>query len=367
MILPIAKTLSWITMLLFLWVGNPYITDHTPKTEPSFSNKNLEKYLQSLEKKGFSGTILIAKKQEIIKHRAYGMRDKAEGLKNQKNTIFDIGSVTKQFTAAAILKLEMQGKLSVSDPISKYFAEIPRDKKEITIHQLLTHTSGLVASVGNDYEEISEKDFLNRVFALELKSPAGQKFRYSNVGYSLLSIIIEKVSGIRYETYLNEALFNPAGMQNTGYRLPTWDSNSIAKGYSKKKEHKKPNEEHWGKDGPFLNLKGNGGILSNAKDLFKWHTALLGNAILDEKAKEKYFYPHTPEDASGESFYAYGWVNMPFGPDKTAIWHNGGNGIFFADFWRFIQEDIAVIVLSNKYRGAKDDSIAEKISTIILQ
>ncbi len=367
MILTIAKTLSWTTMLLFLWVGNPYITDHTPKIEPSFSNKNLEKYLQSLEKKGFSGTILIAKKQEIIKHRAYGMRDKAEGLKNQKNTIFDIGSVTKQFTAAAILKLEMQGKLSVSDPISKYFAEIPRDKKEITIHQLLTHTSGLVASVGNDYEEISEKDFLNRVFALELKSPVGQKFRYSNVGYSLLSIIIEKVSGIRYETYLNEALFNPAGMQNTGYRLPSWDSNSIAKGYLKKKEHKKPNEEHWGQDGPFLNLKGNGGILSNTGDLFKWHTALLSNAILDEKAKEKYFYPHTPEDASGESYYAYGWVHMSFGPDKTAIWHNGGNGIFFADFWRFIQEDIAVIVLSNKYRRSKDDSIAEKISGIILQ
>lgn len=367
MILTITKTLSWTTTFLFLWAGNPNIKDHILKPNLSHSKKNLEKYLQSLEQKGFSGTILIAKNQEIIKHRAYGMRNKAKGLKNQKSTIFDIGSVTKQFTAAAILKLEMQGKLSVGDPISKYFAEIPRDKKGITIHQLLTHTSGLVASVGNDYEEISEKDFLNRVFALGLKSPVGQKFRYSNVGYSLLSIIIEQVSGISYEAYLNEALFNPAGMQNTGYMLPSWDSNSIAKGYSKKKEHKKPNEEHWGQDGPFLNLKGNGGILSNTEDLFKWHKALLSNSILDEKAKEKYFYPHTPEDASGESFYAYGWVNMPFGPNKTAIWHNGGNGIFFADFWRFIQEDIAVIVLSNKYRGGKDDTIAEKISGIILQ
>jgi CubicO group peptidase (beta-lactamase class C family) len=341
--------------------------DHTLKPDLSHSKKNLEKYLQSLEKKGFSGTILVAQKGKIIAHRAYGMHDTSEGLKNQKSTIFDIGSVTKQFTAAAILKLEMQGKLLVNDPISKYFVEITNDKRRITVHQLLTHTSGLVASIGDDYEEISEADFLDRVFALELKSPVGQKFRYSNVGYSLLSIIIEKVSGMGYETYLNETLFSPAGMRNTGYMLPSWDPNTIAKGYSKKKEHKKPNEEHWGEDGPFLNLKGNGGILSNTEDLFKWHTALLNNAILDEKAKEKYFYPHTPEDASGESFYAYGWVNMPFGPNKTAIWHNGGNGIFFADFWRFVQEDVAVIVLSNKYRGGKDDIIAEKISAIILQ
>lgn len=320
-----------------------------------------------MEKKGFSGTILIAKKGEIIEHSAYGMCDKSKGLKNSKKTIYDIGSVTKQFTAAAILKLEIQGKLSVNDPISKYFAEIPEEKKEITLHHLLTHTSGLGTSIGSDYEEISETDFLDQIFALKLKSTIGEKFRYSNAGYSLLSIIIEKVSGMGYETYLSKVLFRPAGMQNTGYELPEWDSNSIAKGYSKKQEHKKPNEEHWGKNGPFLNLKGNGGILSNAEDLFKWHTALLGNAILDEKAKEKYFYPHTPENASGESFYAYGWVHMPFGPDRTAIWHNGGNGIFFADFWRFVQEDVAIIVLSNKYRRSKDDIIAEKISTIILQ
>ncbi len=367
MFLTISKKLSWLAALLFLGTMNPDTTNHKLRPNPSFPNTSLQKYLQSLEKKGFSGTILIAKKGEIIEHSAYGMRDKSKGLKNGKKTIYDIGSVTKQFTAAAILKLEMQGKLSVNDPISKYFAEIPEDKKEITLHHLLNHTSGLVASIGGDYEEISETDFLNRVFALKLKSTIGEKFRYSNVGYSLLSIIIEKVSGMGYEAYLNRVIFRPAGMQNTGYILPDWNSNSIAKGYSKKQEHKKPNEEHWGKDGPFLNLKGNGGILSDAEDLFKWHTALLGNAILDEKAKEKYFYPHTPEDASGESFYAYGWVHMPFGPDRTAIWHNGGNGVFFTDFWRFVQEDIAVIVLSNKYRGAKDDIIAEKISTIILQ
>ncbi|WP_299532563.1 serine hydrolase [Ulvibacterium sp.] len=353
-------------MLLVLGFSNPKVTPQKLQTNPSFLNIGLQKYLQSLEKKGFSGTILIAKKGEIIVHNAYGMSDKSRGLKNGKKTIYDIGSVTKQFTAAAILKLEMHKKLSVNDPISKYFVEIPMDKKEITIHHLLTHTSGLVASIGSDYEEISEKDFLHRVFASQLKSDIGEKFRYSNIGYSLLSIIIEKVSGMGYETFLNKELFRPSGMQNTGYRLPNWDSNSIAKGYSKKREHKKPNEEHWGKDGPFLNLMGNGGILSNAEDLFKWHTALLGNAILDKKAKEKYFYPHIPEDASGESFYAYGWVHMPFGPGRTAIWHNGGNGIFFGDFWRFVQEDVAIIVMSNKYRRAKDDVIAEKISTIIL-
>jgi len=366
MFLTMKTKLSWLTLLLFLGASSPDNADPTLGHEGPNRGKNLEQYLQSLEKKGFYGTILVSRNTEIIQQRTFGMRDRFKGLKNEDHTIFDIGSITKQFTATAILKLEMQGKLSVDHPISDYLSGVPEDKKNITLHQLLTYTAGLVDSVGSDYEEISVTDFLERVFSTELKSPIGQRFRYSNVGYSLLSIIIENVSGMGYEAFLRQELFRPAGMQSTGYVLPTWNRETIAKGYSKKKEHNKPNEEHWDKDGPFLNLKGNGGILSNALDLHKWHLALLQNRILDENAKKKLFYPHVPEDASGESFYAYGWVNMPFGPETTAIWHNGGNGIFFADFWRFDKDAIAVIVLTNKYRGGRDDIIAEKISTLIL-
>jgi len=360
--MPYSKTtkyLSRVFLLLLLALG-------TTNFKYNLS-EDLESYLEKLEKSDFSGVILISHKDKIVHHQAYGMSDKKQNLTNQKNTVFDIGSVTKQFTGAGILKLEMEGKLSVEDKISTFFENVPGDKKDITIHQLLTHSSGLVDVIGGDYEEISEIDFLNEVFKAELSYPIGAQYQYSNVGYSLLALIIEKASKMKYEAYLNKTLFTPAQMSSTGYVMPNWQEKNIAKGYTKNKEHKRPNEENWGIDGPYLNLKGNGGLLSNAKDLLKWHRALLGNEILNDKAKKKYFERHIKEYPDGNSFYGYGWVVMPTPMNKTVIWHNGGNGIFFTDFWRFEEEDLAIVVLSNSHRGDNDDIIAENISELILR
>jgi len=353
------KNLLQILLFLFLAFATTNFIGNT--------SQNLENYLNKLEKSDFSGVLLISHKGKTLHHQAYGMSDKKQNLPNHKNTIYDIGSVTKQFTGAAILKLEMEGKLSVEDPISKYFENAPNDKKDITIHQLLTHSSGLVDVIGDDYEKISEVDFLDKVFQTKLSYPIGTKHEYSNVGYSLLTVLIEKVSMMNYEAYLNEALFTPAQMSNTGYVFPNWEVKDIAKGYTKDKEHKRPNEQNWNTDGPYLNLKGNGGLLSNAQDLLKWHQALLGNKILNENAKKKYFKKHIKEYPDGNSFYGYGWVIMPTPMKQTVIWHNGGNGIFFTDFWRFEDEDLAVIVLSNSQRGEKDEIIAEQISELILR
>lgn len=353
------KKLLRIFLLLFLVFATTNFKENT--------SQDLKDYLKKLEKSDFSGVLMISHKGKTQHHQAYGMSDKKQNQPNQKNTIFDIGSVTKQFTGAAILKLEMEGKLSVEDPISKYFKNAPNDKRDITIHQLLTHSSGLVDIIGDDYEEISEADFLNKVFASKLSYPSVTKHEYSNVGYSVLTILIEKVSKMSYEAYLNEALFTPAQMSNTGYVIPKWKTTDIAKGYTKDKEHKRPNEQNWNADGPYLNLKGNGGILSNGEDLLKWHQVLLGNEILNETAKKKYFKKHIKEYPDGNSFYGYGWVIMPTPMNQTVIWHNGGNGIFFTDFWRFQDEDLAVIVLSNSQRGEKDEVIAEQISELILR
>jgi len=353
------KNLLRVFLLIFLAIAT---TNFKKETSEGLGN-----YLEKLEKSDFSGVLLISHKGKILHHQAYGMSDKKQNLLNHKNTIFDIGSVTKQFTGAAILKLEMEGKLSVEDAISGYFENVPIDKKDITIHQLLTHSSGLVDIIGDDYEKISEVDFLNKVFKTELSYPIGTEHQYSNVGYSLLTVIIEKASKMNYEAYLNKALFAPAQMSHTGYVIPKWEAKNIAKGYTKNKEHKRPNEENWNTDGPYLNLKGNGGLLSNGEDLLKWHKALLGNEILNETAKEKYFKKHIKEYSDGNSFYGYGWVIMPTPMNQTVIWHNGGNGIFFSDFWRFEDEDLAVIVLSNSQRGEKDEIIAEHISELVLR
>ena len=157
--------------------------------------KNIEAYLEKLEKIGYSGPALIAFNGKPVISRGFGYSDREQKIKNSPKTIFDIGSITKQFTAAAILKLEQQGKLSTDDKITKYFQNVPPDKSDITIHLLLRHASGIRGGVGGDYEKIGEAEFIEKVLVSPLRSPAGTQFGYSNVGYSLLALIVEKVSG----------------------------------------------------------------------------------------------------------------------------------------------------------------------------
>ena len=131
----------------------------TPKTV-----KKVESYLEKLEKIGYSGSALIALDGKTVISKGFGYSDVERKLKTSPQTIFDLGSITKQFTAAAILKLEMQGKLSTEDKITEYFQNVPPDKADITIHQLLRHSSGLRGGIGGDYEKIAETEFVEKVY-----------------------------------------------------------------------------------------------------------------------------------------------------------------------------------------------------------
>lgn len=334
-------------------------------TVEDIDTDNLNTYVSSIQDSDFNGTLLVAHKGDILVNKGFGKSNIEADIDNTSSTIFDIGSITKQFTGAAILKLEMQQKLKITDTISNYFSNVPNDKSDITIHHLLTHSAGLPPAIGDDYEELSDEEFVKRAFDQELLHDVGEKYEYSNVGYSLLALIIERVSNMTYEAYLNRHLFKPAGMDNTGYVLPKWNEKNIAVGYIKNRSWGKPNEKKWRSDGPYLNLKGNGGILSTTGDLFKWHKALLGDVILDPAAKKKYYSPHIKEYDDGDSFYGYGWVIIPTRRNTNLITHNGGNGIFFADFWRYLEEEITVIVLTNRAsRQAEDLAMNAALSII---
>lgn len=356
-------------LLIVLVLGGQANSAETTKSKPAATvsgaiGEKLDRHLTKLVKRGYSGAVIVAKDGQVILRKGYGYANREKGLAVTPDTVFTIGSITKQFTGAAIVKLEMQGKLRVTDTINQYLADVPDDKKKITIHQLLTHTSGLTGMLGDDFDVNATREaMLKLIMKSKLESKPGSKHEYSNVGYSLLGMIIEKVSGMGYEAYLRENLFIPAGMMQTGYILPKYVPDSLAIGYDK--------DKRWGtvlghpmlKDGPCWHLRANGGIHSTIDDMYKWHTALLGTKILSEKAKKKYLAPHVDE-GYGDSFYGYGWVTFKTRRGTKMIGHNGGNMIFFADFHRYVDEDVVIFhaTNTNKYKAGR---LGEKLAKII--
>ena len=340
---------TFISFLLLLIISNISFSQKKNREQSGKTIKKIETYLNEIEKVGFNGTVLVELSGEKIISKGYGLRNTNQKLKNTPDTIFDIGSITKQFTGAAILKLEMQGKLSTDDKITEYFDDVPKDKSEITIHQLLRHSSGLPSVVGGDFDRISQSEFVEKIFSAPMRFESGTRFSYSNVGYSLLAIVIEKVSGASYEQFLYENLWKPANMESTGYTRPNFDNNLIAIGYKEAGEvWGKPNEQAWDGNAPYWHLKGNGGILSTVEDLYKWHVALLSDKILSKEAKQKYYRPKLRADEDANSYYAYGWDVHKTRRNTNLIQHNGTNRIFYADFYRFLDEGTTIILLSNK-------------------
>jgi len=305
----------------------------------------LDRYLSRLAAYGYSGSALVARGGRVLLHKGYGLADRARGVPYTAETLFDIASIAKQFTAAAILKLEMEGKLRVEDPLGRFFPDAPADKAAITLHQLLTHTSGLRDTFGEEYEPVTRQELLRRVFASRLLGPPGRRYRYSNGGYSVLAAVVEVASGQTYDDYLRGRLFAPAGMRHTGFRLPAADLALLAHGYTADGDWGTPLDHPWAADGPYWDLRGNGGILSSTGDFYRWHLALAGDRVLARPQREKYVTPYVSEGRWAHTDYAYGWSVGKSPTGKREVSHIGGNGAFESDFRRYLDDD-AVIVLS---------------------
>lgn len=309
--------------------------------------QRVDEHLRRLVPFGFNGAVLIARDGEVVLSQGYGHADRESGAPMTGETGFDIGSITKQFTAAAILKLEMQGKLNVTDSVSRWFPDVPADKRGITLHHLLTHSAGLDDVFGGDYE-LAERDSLAGVILRSepLWAP-GTRYRYSNSGYSLLGMVVEKASGVPYEEYLRMHVLQPAGLTRTGYRGVRWAPGELAVGYRSGARWGTPTDHAWAADGPWWNLRANGGILSTLPDLHRWHRALEGEQVLSAAAKEKLFGKHVPTGEDGTRHYGYGWSVLNTTRGTPLITHNGGNGIFFADFRRYVGEGVLVLIASS--------------------
>jgi CubicO group peptidase (beta-lactamase class C family) len=324
----------------------------------------LDAFMQSLAAGGFSGALLVAKDNEVVLAKGFGLADRENKRPVTTETVFPVGSLTKQFTAAAILKLEMQGKLKITDPIGKYFTNVPEDKAPITLHHLLTHSAGLESDFGDDFEKVDRGEIIRRAMASKLRSKPGQHYHYANAGYSLLGAVVEIVSGKPYEAYLHENLFQPVGLTKTGYRLPGWRPDELAIGYERGKRFGTIVERPWAADGPYWNLRANGGIHSTLADMYRWHRALEADAVLSAEARKKMFTPHVREGGFGQSYYGYGWSVTKTRRGTTLIDHNGSNGIFYAEFRRYVDEGV-VFYLETNLSELANGRVAARVDRVI--
>ena len=311
--------------------------------------RRTDEFLTRLVPFGFSGAVLVAKDDQIILKKAYGFANRETKQPYTVDMVSCIGSVTKQFTGAAILKLEMMGKLNTSDSIAKYLPNVPADKAGITIHHLMTHTAGFSGDLGGtDEEPISRDDLVAKVLAAPLASKPGERFEYSNEGFSLAGAIVERVSGQSYEAFLRQQLFLPADMTETGYLLPSWPAPKLPIGYRMDGQPwGRVYKNGWRENEPGWYLTANGGIHSSLDDLYRWHQALANTKILSADAVKKYQEGFAPS-MGGNERYGYGWGVQTTRRGTRVVSHNGGNGFFFTDFRRYLDEKVVIIAMSNE-------------------
>ena len=360
------KKLFIISTITLLQIGTFTLSAQQKiKSTPLYSK--IDSYLTAGSENGFSGAITVVKNGRVIINKGYGEANKNTKVLNNPNTIFDIGSNTKQFTATAILKLVEQKKIKLTDSLNKFFKNLPIDKQLITIHQLLSHSAGFIDSLGSDFSEISQKNFFEQLFASALLSVPGEKYSYSNTGYSILGRIIELVSGQSYETFLNEYLFAPAGMLQTGYLLPKWKTEQISRSYNRGIIDSESAIIRYQKDGGVnWHLKGNGGINSTQNDMLLWYKALKTNKIISRESFKKLTTPYINYSSGKYNYsYAYGWSIRILENNIKRISHNGSNGAYSHSLVWLPEEDIYISYATNA-NSSKVEFLAYRIIKIII-
>jgi CubicO group peptidase (beta-lactamase class C family) len=320
-----------------------------PDTAVAAGAREAHRRLLALRDSGFSGAVVIAGAHGVLLSAGYGSANRAHRAPATATTLFHLGSVTKMFTAAAILRLQEQGRLSVHDPVSRFLRHVPEEKQRITIHQLLTHTAGLppdVVDCGTRATETRD-EYAAKVLAAPLESRPGDVHRYSNAGYGLLGAIVELASGQPYERYLGEQLFRPAGMASTGYTFHDADSLRIARGYRNDREYRGLLNA-WAHDGPVWCLRASGGLLSSAEDMYRWHRALRDDVVLSPASRRALIMRHVPEQPERTSFYGYGLAIFTTARGTPLIAHNGSLSDYYTSDYRWYpEENVFYFVASN--------------------
>lgn len=340
---------AWCASLLLAWLTGCSV-DSTDQVDQLFADYDSE---------GMPGAaVMVISDGEAVLSRSYGLASVEEGIPVQSGTNFRLASVTKQFTATAVLMLVEEGKLSLDDSIRKFFPAFPEFADDITIRYLLQHNSGL-----EDYEPIYGDPFPEQIldrgvveiiaFTEDTYFPPGSEYRYSNSAYAILAVLVEDLSGMSFPEFLDERIFRPVGMTSTvAYRKGETTVPNRSFGYTVEgRLVEDADQSAWSA------VLGDGGIYSSVEDLARWDAALYDNDLLSDEMWRQAWTP-------GLEDYGFGWrIDEYKGHDRQ---HHSGSTSGFRNFMqRFPEERMTVIVLTN--RADPDVApLAEKVADIYL-
>lgn len=292
-------------------------------------------------------SLAVVQDGRVVKQRGYGFADLELKVPVTSDTVFEIGSITKQFVAAAVMTLVEQGRINLDDPASRYLSDLPSAWREVTLRQLLTHTSGIP-----DFEEIlgygayrtptTAQQLIAVAAAKPIDFPPGAQWHYSNTGYYLLGLVLEQVSGTPYVPLIVQRILDPAGMTRTRSSAPTDIIAGRASGYALE-------------EGRIVNrdaiqptaVGGAGDLVSTTGDLVKWNALLDARAVLAQESYAQMWSNHALTDGS-PSGYGFGWFVSPVRGHRAQE-HSGGTAGFSSDILRLPDDRVTVIVLTNSH------------------
>ena len=313
--------------------------------------------LNKLSQKGFfSGSVLIARNDTILISKGYGSADRDKKIPNTSQTKFRIGSITKQFIAMAILQLQQQGKLNVQDLSCKYISNCPAAWKQITIHHLLTHTSGISDLIENFAPTTTLTQSVEQIARKPLDFKPGEKWNYSSTGYIVLAAIIEQASGMRYEQFLQEHILAPLELQDTGF-----DSGQAMLAIGYKDNHDKADTFN-----ASTAFAGGNGLYSTVEDLYRWDQALYTEKLVSKDLLDKMFTPYASlpdHPVLGKYDYGYGWFLLKLFNHRD-LRHGGQASGFSANIDRFPDDKVTIISLGNQ-ENVDMETVAGELARIV--
>jgi CubicO group peptidase (beta-lactamase class C family) len=337
---------TWVIGFLLLFTG-------AMQSQVSPLEQWTDAYISALPSgQHFRGNILVEQRGQVLLKKSYGLADESWNIQNTADSRFEIASVTKQFTAVAILQLAESGRLSVQDAISKYYPQAPAAWKAITIEELLNHTSGLPNNELKDFTKgiavpYSTEELIQTFRERPLVAAPGTKWAYTNTEYYLVAYLIEHLSGEKYGTYLADHIFKPLGMSHSGFAGTLDIVPQMTQGYTRENGRLRL-RDYFDRS---LEI-GAGGIYTTVGDLVIWNRALDAPGFLTERSLGQMFSIHPPGN------YGYGW----FIDERPVhrVYHEGGDPGFAAFEARYPDEHLLILVLSNE-----DDSPVRDLSVAI--